>query len=252
MRRILCILVLCALLAGCGAESSHILNDIDKDDPLRIVAVVQTSVPATAAPVASLPPEGTPDGGLWAGLWPFLPTDTPAPTDAPAFTNAPAFTDAPVFTDTPAETPAPLETDEPEGMPLPTATPDVPRGVQLTMVAQQYLNYPYTRGGDSPEEGFDPSGFVYWCLKEMGVSVPRRTSAGYAEEEGWTKITRFSDLEAGDLLFFKTGDNENINCVCIYLGDNRMIYPSTSKQTVILSEINSYWTNAFQWARRVF
>ena len=83
-------------------------------------------------------------------------------------------------------------------------------------------------------------------------NVKRRTSAGYAEEEGWQKITRLADLEPGDLVFFKTGDNENINCVCICLGDNRMIYPSTSKQCVIIAEINSYWTNAFQWARRVF
>ena len=120
------------------------------------------------------------------------------------------------------------------------------------MVAQQYINYPYARGGKSPETGFDPSGFVYWCLQQMGQSVKRRTSAGYAEEDRWEKITRFSDLEMGDLLFFRTGDNENINCVCIYLGSNMMIYPSTSKGVVIVTEINSYWTNAFQWARRVF
>ena len=61
-----------------------------------------------------------------------------------------------------------------------------------------------------------------------------------------------SELQPGDLVFFRTGDNENINCVCIYMGANRMIYPSTSKQCVIVTEINSYWTNAFQWARRVF
>ena len=122
----------------------------------------------------------------------------------------------------------------------------------LIRVAQQYINYPYARGGKSPEKGFDPSGFVYWCLKEMGQKVKRRTSAGYAEEEKWQRISRLSDLQPGDLVFFRTGDNENINCVCIYLGENRMIYPSTSKQTVIITEINSYWTNAFQWARRVF
>ena len=120
------------------------------------------------------------------------------------------------------------------------------------MVAQRYVDYPYARGGKSPETGFDPGGFVYWCLNEMGEAVPRRTSAGYAEVEQWTKLSRIAQLVPGDLLFFRTGDNENINCVCIYLGDNRMIYPSTSKQCVIVTEISSYWTNAFQWARRVF
>ena len=228
MRRVLCIFLLCALLlTGCGVAPTNIVNDLKGDEPIRIVATLQSAVPATATPVLTLAPTRAP---------------TPAPTPSPT----PAPTDAPASKE-------PLVTEEtPEPTAAPTATPDVKQGELLAMVAQQYLDYPYTRGGKSPEQGFDPSGLVYWCLKEMGVSVKRRTSAGYAEEEKWDKITRLSALEPGDLLFFKTGDNENVNCVCIYLGDNRMIYPSTSKQTVIVTEINGYWTNAFQWARRVF
>lgn len=217
MKRSLCILLFCALLAGCGLGTGPI--QVDRDEPIRIVAVAQSVVPVTATPLVTATP-------------------TLPPTKAP--------------TPEPTATPEPTDTPEPEETPVPTATPDLPLGQQLVMVAQEYLNYYYGRGGHAPETGFDPGGFVYWCLRQMGQDVPRRTAAGYAEEDSWTKITRFSDLQPGDLLFFKTGDNENINCVCIYLGDNRMIYPSTSKQSVIASDINSYWTNAFQWARRVF
>ena len=212
MKRILCILLFCALLlTGCGVEPANIVNDVNPDEPIRIVAVVESQVPVTATPQVTATP-------------------TPVPTKTP--------------------TPAPTDTPEPTAEPSPT--PDMAAGEQLSMIAQQYLDYPYTRGGKSPETGFDPSGFVYFCLREMGQNVKRRNSAGYAEEEKWEKLTRLSDLMPGDLLFFRTGDNENINCVCIYLGDNRMIYPSTSKEMVIVTEINSYWTNAFQWARRVF
>lgn len=233
MKKTLCILLFCALLTGCGAEPANIVNDVDRDEPLRIVAVVESALPATPTP------EPTP-----------VPTDTPEPTAVPTSTPTPAPTHTPVPTgnDVPGRTAVP--TEKPTA--VPTATPNVPEGEQLAMIAQQYLDCPYARGGKAPDTGFDPGGFVYWCLKEMGQNVKRRTSAGYAEEEGWTKLTRLSDLAAGDLLFFKTGDNENINCVSIYLGDNRMIYPSTSKGVVIVAEINSYWTNAFQWARRVF
>ena len=228
MKRILCILLFCALLlTGCGGEPTHIVNDLNTSEPIRIVAVAESQVPVTPTPEV-----------------------TPVPTELP--TKAPT----PAPTDTPAPTPAPTDTPVPEVTPAPTAeptpTPDVSRGEQLAMIAEQYINYPYTRGGKSPDTGFDPSGFVYWCLKEMGLDVKRRNSAGYAEEDGWDKITRLSELATGDLVFFRTGDNENINCVCIYLGGNRMIYPSTSKEMVIVTEINSYWTNAFQWARRVF
>jgi len=230
MKRALCALLFCALLlTGCGVEPSHIVNDVQAAEPIRIVATVESVVPATATPEV-----------------------TPVPTEMPTRAPTPAPTATPAPTDTPAPTEVPEVHETPAPTAVPTATPDVSRGEQLVMIAEQYINYPYTRGGKSPDTGFDPSGFVYWCLKEMGVSVKRRNSAGYAEEEAWQKITRLSDLVPGDLLFFKTGDNENINCVCIYLGDSRMIYPSTSKQVVIVSEINSYWTNAFQWARRPF
>ena len=228
MRRSLCILLFCVLLlTGCSAEPTHIVNDADKDEPIRIVATIQSSSPMTAPPVSATP------------IITLAPIKAPAP--APTDTPAPAGTSTIPVVLGPNETAA-----------IPTAIPGVTQREQFIMIAQQYQNYPYTRGGQSPQKGFDPSGFVYWCLREMGLDVKHRTSAGYSEEEKWQKITRLSELEPGDLLFFKTGDNENINCVCIYLGNNRMIYPSTSKQAIIVAEINSYWTNAFQWARRVF
>ncbi|MBQ6866817.1 MAG: C40 family peptidase, partial [Clostridia bacterium] len=141
MKRALCILLFCALLlTGCGVEPTNIINDLEKDEPIRIVATIESTVPATATPVVTTTPVVT------------LPP-TKAPTAEPTATPTPTPTAAP--TPEPDETPVPTAE--------PTATPDVDRGLQLVMIAQQYINYPYTRGGKSPQTGFDPSGFVYWC-----------------------------------------------------------------------------------------
>ena len=61
------------------------------------------------------------------------------------------------------------------------------------------------------------------------------------------------DLIPGDLCFFMTPGNESVNCVCIYLGDGEMIYPSSGEGKVITNRITSkYWKSAFVFARRVF
>ncbi|MDO4544105.1 MAG: NlpC/P60 family protein, partial [Clostridia bacterium] len=144
---------------------------------------------------------------------------------------------------------------EPTFTPTPSPTPDTDKAQQLCDYALTLLGQPYVRGGDNLDEdgGFDPGGFVYHCLNYVGESVSRRTSAGYSEVESWTLIESISELAPGDLLFFMTGTNTEINCVCIYLGDDRMIYPSSSELEVITTRLSSdYWTNGFVLARRVF
>jgi cell wall-associated NlpC family hydrolase len=115
------------------------------------------------------------------------------------------------------------------------------------------LDRAYHSGGKSPESGFDPGGFVYYCLNEVGVEVRRKTSKGYSENDGWQRVDDIEDLEPGDLCFFMTPGYESVNCVTIYLGGGEMIYPSSGTGKVITNDIDSsYWKEAFVFARRVF
>ena len=139
--------------------------------------------------------------------------------------------------------------------PEPTATPEPDRtkAEQLCETARGLLDRAYHSGGKSPESGFDPGGFVYYCLNEVGVEVRRKTSKGYSENDGWQRVDDIEDLEPGDLCFFMTPGYESVNCVTIYLGGGEMIYPSSGTGKVITNDIDSsYWKEAFVFARRVF
>ncbi|MDD3400484.1 MAG: NlpC/P60 family protein [Eubacteriales bacterium] len=235
MKKVLCILIICSillLLPSC-AVSGNVTNNNANSEPIKIVGKTETAAPtsdnATQSPqVASVEPTSAPTD---------LPTPTPTPTPEP--------------TATPEPTPTPTPTPEPTATPV----PDADKAQQFITYAQEQLSVPYVRGGKDPVEdgGFDPGGFVYYCLSKMGVSTSRKTSKGYSEVEDWQKINSIGELAAGDLVFFMTGTNTEVNCVCIYLGNERMIYPSTSEGMVIITNISSdYWTNGFQFGRRVF
>ncbi len=112
--------------------------------------------------------------------------------------------------------------------------------------AKAYLGYPYDRGGKGPTS-FDCSGFVYWCLKNNGVSLKYMTSSAWANASLPT-VTSFSKLEAGDIICFK-------GHVGIYMGGGQMIDASSSNGKVrIASNISksSYWSRNFICAKRVY
>ncbi len=112
--------------------------------------------------------------------------------------------------------------------------------------ARAYLGYPYDRGGKGPTS-FDCSGFVYWCLKNNGVSLKYMTSSAWANASLPT-VDSFSKLEPGDILCFK-------GHVGIYMGGGQMIDASSSNGKVrVASNISksSYWSRNFICAKRVY
>lgn len=162
-------------------------------------------------------------------LWQVSATATAAPTEPPA-TFAPGV----------------------EGTAA-TPTPKKATAESLCALAEKLQDSPYAPNGSGPQEGFDTAGFVYYCLNEIGIYVPKRSPRGYAENEDWDEVPFLSSAKAGDLLFFVTGEEQEIDCVCIYLGNGKMTYPSTSRGAVItVSSATEYWKNHFRLGRRPF
>lgn len=224
-RRIALLILGLVLFCGCGQtyeQEAATLTGSFTREPLLLTAAAPTVTPErnTATPVAT-------EKAL------SLPTYTP-------------------LTGTEEET-FPPSTPNQSLLLTPSPTPEIASAAALCELVTALQGCLYAPGGDSPEDGFDTAGFVYYCLNEIGVNTPRRTVQGYAENEDWDTVSYLSSAKAGDLLFFVTGEEQEIDCVCIYLGNGKMSYPSTNRGAVItVSSTTEYWKNHFRLGKRVF
>lgn len=119
-------------------------------------------------------------------------------------------------------------------------------GSKLVEQAAKYLGVKYVYGGSSPS-GFDCSGLVQYCCRQLGVSVNRTASAQYSNG---VYVSR-DNLRAGDLIFFSRGGGR-ISHVVIYAGNGMVIHAPHTGKTVSyqsLSSICSY--SHYVGARRV-
>lgn len=107
---------------------------------------------------------------------------------------------------------------------------------------------PYKYGGNSPETGFDCSGFVGHVFKQsLGIKLPRST----AEIWQWGEEVDSAQLQPGDLVFYNTLRN-NFSHVGIYLGEDRFVHSPSSGGTIRVDDMrDSYWQRHYNGARRI-
>ena len=123
----------------------------------------------------------------------------------------------------------------------------------LVSVASAMLGKPYSWSEESPAKGFDCSGLVYFSLRTCGVSTSRYSASGFSSVSKWTEITSPSDLQKGDLVFFKNDTSSSVSHTGIYAGGGTFVHASSSAGKVITSSISTaYWTRNFVNGRRVF
>jgi lipoprotein Spr len=115
------------------------------------------------------------------------------------------------------------------------------------VLAYTWLNTPYRYGGNS-KNGIDCSRFVMKIYNEALGLTPNGTS-----KELYTKGNNVnkSDLNEGDLVFFKTRGG-GISHVGIYLQDNKFVHSSTSKGVTVSSLDEPYWQKAYYKSARFF
>ena len=120
-------------------------------------------------------------------------------------------------------------------------------GAKLVELAKSKLGCKYVWGATGPNT-FDCSGLTSWCHKQLGISIPRTSLA--QSKSG--KAVNKSDLQPGDLLFWKTTSAE-VGHVGIYVGNNQFIHaPNKSKPVKYDSLSSSYYSSRYIRARRYY
>lgn len=119
---------------------------------------------------------------------------------------------------------------------------------RLAKTAQSYLGAPLKRGGSSPEEGFDCTGYVFYVYQEAaGITLPRKS---HDQVQMGAAISPIS-LQPGDLVYFKVEGIRSLH-VGLYLGEGRFIHAPSTNGTVEVDSLGTeHWRLRFLGARRI-
>lgn len=131
------------------------------------------------------------------------------------------------------------------------STPEIQPQLQSQ---QPLINYalslqgiPYRYGKETPEEGFDCSGFVKHVFGRHGVWLPRTVR----EMASALPTVPNYELRSGDLVFFNIS-GKTYSHVGIFINEDKFIHaPSQRTGRVLVSSLNnSYWRQRFVGVRR--
>lgn len=126
--------------------------------------------------------------------------------------------------------------------------PIAPGTGSVVDTARSQIGVPYRAAGQSPDRGFDCSGFVQWVYARHGVRLPRRTDD---QLRVGRPISR-SQLKSGDLVFFLPSARSSSLHVGIFDGRGGFIHsPSSGGRVREESLLAPYWRTTYYAANRV-
>lgn len=119
---------------------------------------------------------------------------------------------------------------------------------ELLFRAVSLIGTRYRHGGNSPDTGFDCSGFVRYLFRDvLGRDLPR--SANEIWQLG-QQVER-NTLQAGDLVFYNTL-RRPFSHVGVFLGDHKFIHAPSFGGVVRSESMNErYWQQRWNGAKRI-
>jgi cell wall-associated NlpC family hydrolase len=135
----------------------------------------------------------------------------------------------------------------PEPAPTASALPDPGSGIAMRALSQLGVRYRF--GGNSPETGFDCSGFVRWVFRDHDTLALPRASQDMARFDAPSVDP--AALAPGDLVFFRIRGNR-VSHVGIYIGDGRFVHAPSRGGMVRVDHLDDrYWKRRWAGAKRV-
>ena len=127
------------------------------------------------------------------------------------------------------------------------ATSNSSMGQQVVAYAKQFMGVPYVYGGNGPNS-FDCSGFTSYIYRHFGYTLNRTASTQLSNGTAVSK----SELQPGDLVFFRYNTSYPASHVGIYIGNGQFIHASTNKYQVQIDQLNTgHYANVYIAARRI-
>ena len=120
-------------------------------------------------------------------------------------------------------------------------------GQQVVDYAKQFLGVPYVYGGNGPNS-FDCSGFTSYIYRHFGYTLNRTASTQLSNGVAVSK----SELQPGDLVFFRYNTSYPASHVGIYIGNGQFIHASTNKYQVQIDQLlTGHYANVYIAGRRI-
>jgi cell wall-associated NlpC family hydrolase len=113
-------------------------------------------------------------------------------------------------------------------------------------LAKKAIGKEYTSGGETMGYGFDASGLNYYVFNMIDYKLPRALDDQFKMNKPFIKY--LDSVKPGDVLFFGKGTNPSFSG--IYIGNDKMIMASSSKDEVITRDVDVH-RSQFIGARRV-
>lgn len=117
----------------------------------------------------------------------------------------------------------------------------------IVQEARESIGIPYRYARQS-ETSTDCAGLVRRVAAVAGIRVPRTSRAQYRTG----RAIRASDLQPGDLVFFKNTYRVGISHVGIYIGAGEFIHAGSKQKRVVIDRLDvDYFARRYAGARRI-